>query len=454
MGVSSPGMTVHGGKSLESVQADLVRPIQQTTWRFKIFILILGGIVGWGIFAYAMQLRHGLIETHMRDQVLWGIYISNFVFFIGISHVGALMSAILRLSNAAWRKPVTRMAEAITVCSLAVGAAMPIVDLGRPDRLLEVIIHGRIESAILWDFVSIATYLTGSLLFLYLFLIPDLGLLRDQSKRFGFGRIRQFVYRKLAAGWTGSQNQKVALNKAISIMTVLILPIAISVHTVVSWIFAMTLRVGWDSTIFGPYFVAGALFSGVASVLMAMALFTHFFHLEDYIKPVHFRNLAMILLALDIVYIYFTLNEFLVAAYKMEGSEAILLPILGSGQFAAAFWAVQFLGLIIPGILIAHPRTRTTLGIAIAATLVNATMWLKRYIIVVSTLVTPQMPDTPIGAYFPSWVEWSITAAAFSGFVLLYAIFSKVFPIVSIWEVTEEEPPEGEPQIAEREALA
>ncbi len=262
------------------------------------------------------------------------------------------------------------------------------------------------------------------------------------------------MYRKLAAGWTGSQNQKVALNKAISIMTVLILPIAISVHTVVSWIFAMTLRVGWDSTIFGPYFVAGALFSGVASVLMAMALFTHFFHLEDYIKPVHFRNLAMILLALDIVYIYFTLNEFLVAAYKMEGSEAILLPILGSGQFAAAFWAVQFLGLIIPGILIAHPRTRTTLGIAIAATLVNATMWLKRYIIVVSTLVTPQMPDTPIGAYFPSWVEWSITAAAFSGFVLLYAIFSKVFPIVSIWEVTEEEPPEGEPQIAEREALA
>ncbi len=434
------------------VQDDLVRPLQETSWRFKVFILILGAIVAWGLFAYGMQLRSGLIVTHMRDQVLWGIYISNFVFFIGISHVGALMSAILRLSGAAWRRPITRMAEAITVCALVVGAAMPIVDLGRPDRLLNVIIYGRIESAILWDFISISTYLVGSLLFLYLFLIPDIGLLRDNSKRFGFGRVRRFLYRRLAAGWEGTADQKVALNKAISIMTVLILPIAISVHTVVSWIFAMTLRVGWDSTIFGPYFVAGALFSGVASVLMAMALFTHFYHLEDYIKPVHFRNLAMILLALDIVYIYFTLNEFLVSAYKTVGSEAILLPILGSGQFAIAFWSVQFVGLIVPAFLLAHPRTRTTLGIVVAATLINVAMWLKRYIIVVSTLVTPQMPDTPIGAYFPSWVEWSITAAAFAGFVLLYALFSKMFPIVSIWEVTEEEPPEGEPQIAEREA--
>ncbi len=442
-------------ESLRATEDALVRPMLQTTWRFKLFILFLAAVVAWGAYAYYWQLQEGLIVTNMRDQVLWGIYIANFVFFIGISHVGALMSAILRLSGAEWRRPITRMAEAITVCSLAVGAAMPLIDLGRPDRILNVLFYGRMNSAILWDFASIFTYLTGSLFFLYLFLLPDLGFLRDNAKRFGFGRFRQFLYRKLAWGWTGTDGQKQALHRSIFIMTILILPIAISVHTVVSWIFAMTLRVGWNSTIFGPYFVAGALFSGVASVLMAMALFTHFYRLEKFVKPRHFRNLAMILLALDVVYIYFTLNEYLVVAYKMEGSEAFLLASLGTGEFAAAFWSVQFLGLLIPAVLLAHPRTRTTLGIVIAATLVNVTMWLKRYVIVVATLVVPQMPDTPFGAYFPSWVEWSITAAAFAGFVLLYAVFSKLFPIVSIWEVTEEEAvPAGEPKAAEKEVPA
>lgn len=415
-----------------------MRPLLQTTWRFKLFVVSLTAIVAWGAFAYVWQLQEGLIVTNMRNQVSWGIYIANFVFFIGISHVGALMSAILRLSGAGWRKPITRMAEAITVCSLAVGAAMPIVDLGRPDRLLNVLLFGRIQSAILWDFLSIFTYLTGSLVFLYLFLLPDLGFLRDNADRYGFGRLRRFLYEKLSLHWHGTEDQKARLHRNISIMTLLILPIAISVHTVVSWIFAMTLRVGWNSTIFGPYFVAGALFSGVASVLMAMALFTHFYRLDGYIKSTHFRNLALILLLLDVVYIYFTLNEYLVASYKMESEEALLLASLGTGQFAMAFWAVQFLGLIIPAFILSIKRTRNTLGIVIAATLVNATMWLKRYVIVVATLSTPQMPGASFGSYFPSWVEWSITAAGFAGFVLLFAVFSKLFPIVSIWEVTEE----------------
>lgn len=439
-------------EQIRSVQDDLVRPMLKTSWRFRIFIIILAFIVAWGIYAYTRQLDEGLIVTNMRDRVTWGLYIANFVFFIGISHVGALMSAILRLTNAEWRKPVTRMAEAITVCSLAVGAAMPLIDLGRPDRLLNVLLFGRIESAVLWDFISIATYLTGSLFFMWLFLIPDLGFLRDNADRYGFGRFRRFLYRKLSWGWTGTKKQKRALHRSIAIMTVLILPIAISVHTVVSWIFAMTLRVGWDSTIFGPYFVAGALFSGVAAVLMAMALFAHYYRLHGYLQSKHFRNLAFILLLLDIVYIYFTLNEYLVVAYKAEGAEALLLPALGTGEFAIAFWSIQFLGLLVPAFILAIPKTRTTWGIVIAAVLVNVTMWLKRYVIVVATLATPQMPATSFASYWPSWVEWSITAAGFAGFVLLFALFSKLFPIVSIWEVTETEeegPQEPQPVPAE-----
>jgi len=431
----------------------LLAPVARWTPRFFVFIAALAAVVGWGAYAYGVQLQHGLVVTAMRDTVSWGLYISNFVFFIGISHVGALMSAILRLTKAEWRRPITRMAEAITVCSLFVGASMPIIDLGRPDRLLNVILYGRIQSAILWDFLSIGTYLVGSLLFFYLFLIPDLAILRDRLT--SIGRLRRWIYRKLALGWSGAADQRRRLERSIGIMTILILPIAISVHTVVSWIFAMTLRVGWNSTIFGPYFVAGALFSGVASVLMAMALFAHFYKLERWITPLHFRHLAYLLLVLDLVYIYFTLNEYLTVSYKSEGTEADLLASLYGGSYASLFWTIQLGGLVIPAFLLASRRTRTTLGIVVAATLVNVTMWLKRYLIVVSTLATPQMP-TGWASYWPTWVEWSITAAAFAGFVLLFSLLSRVVPIVSVWETLEtpETPPGAATEHAPEEVAA
>jgi len=429
----------------DTLVADLLRPIRRTTRAYWALILGLGLVVSVGVFAYLLQLRSGLQVTAMRNQVSWGIYIANFVFFIGISHVGALMSAILRLSGAEWRRPITRMAEAVTVCSLAVGAAMPIIDLGRPDRLLNVVTMGRLQSAILWDFLSIFTYLTGSVLFLYLFLIPDVALMRDRLTR--LGPWKRKLYRVLSLGWTGTANQKRRLERSIGVMTLLILPIAISVHTVVSWIFAMTLRVGWNSSIFGPYFVAGALFSGVATVLLAMAVFRRTFHLEKYITERHFRNLALILLVLDLVYIYFTINEYLVVSYKMESSESLLLQALYTGEYAGMFWAIQFFGLIVPAVLLAIPRTRTsTAGIIVAAVLINGAMWLKRYLIVVSSLAAPGVP-IDWGAYFPTWVEWSITAAGFAGFALLFALFAKVFPIISIWELREEKPE------AEREAV-
>lgn len=420
----------------DELVSDLLRPVTRTSRAYWAVVTGLGLIVAVGAFAYLQQLRSGLQVTAMRNQVSWGIYIASFVFFIGISHVGALMSAILRLSGAEWRRPVTRMAEAVTVCSLFVGAAMPIIDLGRPDRLLNVLLYGRLQSAILWDFLSIFSYLIGSILFLYLFLIPDLAIMRDRLSSIGPWRRR--LYRVLSLHWTGSPTQKKRLERSIGIMTLLILPIAISVHTVVSWIFAMTLRVGWNSSIFGPYFVAGALFSGVATVLLAMAIFRRAFRLEKYVTDRHFRNLALILLALDLIYIYFTINEYLVVSYKLESDEAILLGAIYAGSYAGVFWAIQIGGLVIPAFLLAIRRTRTSLaGIVVAAVLINATMWLKRYLIVVSSLAAPTVP-IDWGSYFPTWVEWSITAAGFAGFALLFALFAKVFPVVSIWEVREE----------------
>ncbi|MBI3997909.1 MAG: polysulfide reductase NrfD, partial [Armatimonadetes bacterium] len=282
---------------------------------FHVLVGVLLAVIAWGIIAYAMQLRYGLGVTGLRDHFMWGVYITNFVFFIGVSHVGALMSAILRLTGAEWRRPITRMAEAITFASLLMGVLMPFVDMGRPDRVLNLILHGRLQSPILWDIMSIATYLTGSTLFLYVPMIPDIALLRD---RFADGPAwRHRLYTILSLGWHGTPAQRHHLETIMSIMAVIIIPIAISVHTVVSWIFGMTLRAGWNSAIFGPYFVSGALFSGAAAVVTAMGAFRRAYHLEDYITEAHFRRMGYLVITLGVVYAYFTFGEYLTPAYKM-----------------------------------------------------------------------------------------------------------------------------------------
>ncbi len=414
----------------KSVMLPLVRPGR---WYWAL-VGVLSAIVAWAAYAYTVQLQQGLVVTSMRDRISWGLYVSTFVFFIGISHAGTLVSAILRVTNADWRKPITRLAEAITVFALIVGASMVIIDLGRPDRLLYIVQYGRIESPILWDFTSITFYLTGSLLYLYLPLIPDLATLRDKMP--ARARFRRWLYTRLAARWEGLPEQRRRLERALGAMAILIIPVAVSVHTVVSWIFGMTLRVGWHSTILGPYFVVGAIFSGVATLIIVMAGVRKLFHLEGIIKPIHFRNLGLMLLALDIVLLYFTLSEYLTASYPGETQDVAWLTLLGSGQFAAMFWWMIIGGFIVPAIFVAVTRAKSVPAVVIAAILVNVGMWIERYLIVVPTMATPQTPSI-IAPYWPSWVEWSILAGAIAGFGLLLLAFCRFFPVVSMWEVGE-----------------
>lgn len=421
-------------------EKNLIHSVFASSVAFYVVVGSLAAIVSWGAIAYLTQLAYGLEVTAMRDYVSWGIYITNFVFFIGVSHVGALLSAILRLLGAEWRKPLTRMAEAITFCSLVFGALMVLVDLGRPDRILNILLYGRLQSPLLWDVVSITTYLTGSTIFLFLPLIPDLALLRDSS--IPMRGWRRLIYRVLALGWHGTPDQHRRLEKAMSIMTVLIIPIAISVHTVVSWVFGMTLRPGWNSTIFGPYFVVGALYSGAAAVITAMAVFRRAYHLNDYITESHFKKMGTIMLVLGIGYLYFTVAEYLTVFYKGQPAESVVLSFLFTGDYSSAFWLVQFAGLGLPILVMLLPWTRNVKGIVFASVVVNIALWLKRYVIVVPTLLSPFLPIQFVpnewAHYNPSWVEWSITAGAFAGFALLYILFSKLFPIVSIWETREE----------------
>lgn len=427
-----------------AVERDLLAALGPASRTQKIWFGILGAFCLWGLVAYIHQLRIGLAATAMTNYFSWGLYIINFVFFIGISHAGTLVSAILRVTGAEWRRPITRMAEGITVFALLIGAPMVIIDMGRPERTLNVILHGRLQSPILWDVMSVATYMVGSVLYLYLPMIPDMATLRDHPA--AFAPWRRKLYRMLSLGFTGTPQEWRRLERAIGVMAIVIIPVAVSVHTVVSWIFSMTLRAGWHSTIFGPYFVVGAIFSGIAALLTAMSLFVKFFpNLDRYITLEHFKKLATLLLAVNLIYIYFTVSEYLTMGYSSETADRRLLDAVFHGQFSTMFWVMAVIGLFIPAILLALPITRTYWGILIASVLINVGMWLKRFIIVVPTLASPFMPVIRLtgqpARYVPTWVEWSITVGAFSGFCLLYLIFSKIFPIISIWEVQRADEP-------------
>jgi Ni/Fe-hydrogenase subunit HybB-like protein len=411
----------------------------------KIWIGSLLSVIAAAAVAYSYQLARGLKVTAMREYISWGVYIANFVFFIGISHAGTLISAILRVTNAEWRRSVTRVAEAITVFALMVGAPMVLIDMGRIDRILNIIYHGRLNSPLLWDVFSICTYLTGSFTFLYVAMIPDLAIL---AKRVSPGRkpsLLQRFYRAASLGYHGTPQQKHLLERAMHAMSVIIIPVAVSVHTVVSWIFGMTLRPGWHSTIFGPYFVVGAIYSGTAALIVAMAVFRKVYHLENLITMRQFRALGALLMALTVVYLYFTLAEYLTTWYGGESVDRRLLHMLmGAGPYGMIWWTMLVGCFFVPAILlvipVVFPNKVSLSRLVVACILINIGMWLKRYLIIVPTLMTPFIPAEAAGVtphYHPTWVEWTITAGAFAVFLLLFTLFAKIFPIISVWETIE-----------------
>ena len=281
--------------------------------RYWLAVLALSAVIGWGAFMYLRQLLLGLGETGMNRPTYWGVYMVNFIFFIGISHAGTLISAILRVTGAEWRRPITRVAEAITAFALIVGTLQIIVDMGRPDRLHFAILYGRLQSPILWDVVSVTTYFLGSVTYLYLPLIPDLAILRDNLPE-NVPAWRRTLYTVLALGWRGNRTQWVRLEKAIAVMAVFIIPVAVSVHTIISWILATTVQPGWHSAIFGPYFVVGAIFSGIGALFLAMSAIRKVMGLEAYITGRQYRNLGLLFIAMNVIWFYFTYAEHLTIA--------------------------------------------------------------------------------------------------------------------------------------------
>ncbi|HTR28247.1 MAG TPA: NrfD/PsrC family molybdoenzyme membrane anchor subunit [Puia sp.] len=402
-------------------------------------ILILVCLIG--MYAYYRQLRYGLVVTSMRDYASWGIYISNFVFFVAISLVGSLITAIFRLLNVEWSKPLTRIAEVIAVAAIIFASLIIIVDMGRPERFYHLFLFGRVQSPIIWDVIVISTYFFISLLLLYYPLLPDLKILLRFKEKAGAGLYK--FYRFLGSFWTGTSRQIKLSDKAINILCITIIPVAFSIHTVTSWLFATTYRPGWDSTNFGAYFIAGAFLVGAGAVTVAMYVVRKAYHLEKYITVDHFDKMGKILVLLALVYLYFNINEFLTPVFKMKKSESGYLKDLLTGDFAGVFWFAILTGMILPVVILLFKRGRRPLPAFIVGIMVVVGAWLKRYLIVTPTLLNPFLPmyNVPDSyhRYFPSWEEWAIAFGSLAGCVLVITLLIRVFPIIPIQETLTEQ---------------
>ena len=417
------------------IREDLFRPLSRVSRRY-LFVTLIAFIVGTaGLVAWGFQLRRGMGVTGLQRPVFWGVYIVDFVFWIGISHAGTLISVILRLTDASWRKPVTRAAEAITVFALMIGAMFPIIHLGRawlfywllpyPNSRL---IWPNFRSPLLWDLTAIVTYVTGSIIYLYLPLIPDLAQLAAHNTPW-----RRRLYRALALGWTGSDREWHALERAMKLMACIILAVAVSVHTVVAWDFAMAVAPMWHSTIFGPYFVTGAIFSGIAALVLAMAIIRKVLSLEVYLTKHHFDRLAKLLLLMSLLWLYFTLAENLTVWYGNDPKEMAVFGARTRAHYAPYFWSMMFLNFAVPFVLLGIRRLRTIASATVASVSVLIGMWLERFVIVVPTLANPRLSSAS-SFYTPTWIEAAITAATFAAMAMLYMIFAKLFPIIAVWE--------------------
>lgn len=405
------------------------------------WVVILCVVCTVGLYAYYKQLSYGLEITGMRDYTSWGIYIANFVFFVAISLVGSLISAILKLTNVHWRTPLTRLSEIIAVSAIIFAAISIVVDMGRPDRIFNLIIHGRIQSPIIWDVIVITTYLAISSLLFFIPMIPDMPFCKNRSNN--VPKWMKKGYGLLSFRWIDSPKQKEIIHKATKVLAIMIVPVALSIHTITSWLFAATLRPGWDSTNFGAYFVSGAFVVGAAAVIVFMYVIRRQYELKDIITTEHFDKMGKLLVMLTLLYLYFTVNEYFTPAFKMKKYEVHHFHALFEGEYAPIFWGTMLIGMIIPVVVMITKWGRRPRAMFLISILVIIGAWFKRYLIVIPTLLSTYTPIQRVPdswkTYVPTWEEWAITFATLAGSLLLITLLVRLFPVIPIWEMKQEQ---------------
>lgn len=405
---------------------------------FWLLVLGLGGMVLALLVTWFIQMNQGIGITGLNRSVMWGPYIANLVYFIGIGHAGTFISAALRLMRYDFRRPVARAAETVTLFGLSMAGLFPLIHLGRLWKVYYMFpiptqreLWPNFRSALLWDATAITTYMIGSTLFMYAALIPDLAMVRDHVTG-----IRRKIYGALALGWRGADVEWHRLEKLSNILAFVIIPVMFSVHTIVSWDFAMAIQPGWHSTIFGPFFIIGALFSGVAAVILIMVIVRKGMGLGYFIREEHFNAMGIFLMILSMSWVYFYFAEWITNWYGNLPMEVALQNML-TGPLAPAFYLMLFANIIVPLGTLWSRRVRTSMpAMFVIALFVQIGMYLERVLIVSGMLSRNELPFNWVN-YTPRWPELVITVGTFAFLALLYLLWTRVVPIIPVWEVYE-----------------
>jgi molybdopterin-containing oxidoreductase family membrane subunit len=411
-------------------------PIVHTSKAFYGFITAAIALLAWSGYSWYLQLSKGLTVTGMGDipgGAPYGIYIANFIFFIGISHAGIAISSVVRLMNLERYKSVARMAELVTVVSLPMAVLSIILDMGRPDRILNIFAFGRLQSPLLWDMIAVTIYFVSSLLYLYLSMRSDLVECAETLPRW------KGLYRFLTFNYKDTQDSKQRHERLLRWMAIAIIPIMVSVHTVVSWVFGlMASRPGWYTALFGIYFVVGAIASGIAIVITIAWLFRRVYSWEEYIPDEIFKGLGWALRLVLLVYLYLWISDIVTVMYAGPESEVLIAETLMFGDYAFLFWPTLIGGIVIPAAILFlpmfNPKSFSVGATVLASILINVFMFVKRVIIVVPSLTFPRLYSP--GHYLPTLTEISIMLATFWIALTLYMVFVKLFPIVEL-EITK-----------------
>lgn len=389
-------------------------------------------------FPWFYQLYYGIGAAGMNHPNVWGTYLASFIFWIGLSHSGTLLSCVLHITNSSWRKAMYRSAEAMTLFSLVVAAMMVMVHVGRPWFIHwtlpypnQMEMWPNFRSPLLFDVMAITTYITGSTVFIYMGSIPDFAAVRDRTSGW-----RNTMYSLLSLGWRGTDREWHRLHWAYTFLAVLIIPLAVSVHSIVSWDFAMSIVPALHQTIFAPYFVVGAIYSGTAGIVTVMFVLRKFMDFGEYITELHFDNLGKLLLVLSLLWSYINIVEIFTGFYSGASGETEALRYRLFGFYAPLYWEMITFCAVLP-LLCAFKRFRTSfVPMLLLSIAINIGMYTERFLIVATSLSRQYLPDA-WGLYVPSAVEISILVGTLALFTTLFLLFVKIFPSVSMYEVKE-----------------
>lgn len=429
---------ITGNKDYHQITEDIARPTEgrpQIGWLIGMGIAQVALLLG--VFMMLWTIWYGIGTWNLNRTVGWGWDITNFVWWIGIGHAGTLISAILLLFRQKWRTGVNRAAEAMTIFAVLCAALYPGIHMGRlwvPFYIFPYpntrAVWPNFDSPLLWDVFAISTYFTVSLLFWYIGLIPDLATLRDRAK----STLRKNIYKALSFGWRGSAKQWQRFESISLVLAGLATPLVLSVHTIVSFDFATSVIPGWHTTIFPPYFVAGAIFSGFAMVLTLMIITRKILHLEDYITVGHIESMnKVIILTGSIVGIAYT-TELFVAWYSGNIYEQYAFLNRAMGPYAWAYWIMMTCNVFSPQLMWIKKLRRNIVATFILSIIINIGMWFERFVIIVTSLHRDFLPSSWT-YYVPTFVEVGIFIGTLGIFFTLFLLFARTFPVIAMAEV-------------------